>query len=184
MAKTKTKRKKIEEVIEVPEGINVEIKKEMIKFVKDGAEIEKKLFYPAVKQDSNLIISCEKPTKRDKKLIKSAAAHVKNIVNGLEEKYVYKLQICSVHFPMNVSVQGNEVIIKNFLGEVKDRKAKILPNTEVKIEGEVVSVESCDKDAAGQTAANIETATKVKNRDRRIFQDGIFITEKQKGRKK
>ena len=32
-----------------------------------------------------------------------------------------------------------------------------------------------------QTAANIELSTKVKNKDHRVFLDGVYIYEKKKG---
>lgn len=174
-------RKSILENIILPEGINAELKGDILKLSKDTNSIEKKLYYPIKVQGNVIKIECEKSTKNQKKLIKSAAAHIRNMIAGLGKKYVYKLQICSVHFPMTVAVKGSEVSVKNFLGEVKDRKAKILPGVVVKIEKEIVTVESCDKEKAGQTAANIETMTRICNRDRRVFQDGIYITEKHKG---
>ena len=180
----KLRRKPIKEEIEVPESMKVELVDNIVKISKGSEAIEKKISYIPEIKDNKITFENKKPTKMDKKMIKSSLAHIANIINGLEEKYVYKLQICSAHFPMNVKVEGKEIIIKNFLGEVKDRKAKILDNVEVKIEGEEIKIESSDKDKAGQTAANIESATKINNRDRRIFQDGIYITEKQKGRKK
>ncbi|MFH0936330.1 MAG: 50S ribosomal protein L6 [Candidatus Woesearchaeota archaeon] len=79
---------------------------------------------------------------------------------------------------MNVSIKENNIIINNFLGEKIPRKAKILPNVKVDIQGDIIVLESNNKESAGQTAANIEQATRITNRDRRIFQDGIFITEK------
>jgi len=49
---------------------------------------------------------------------------------------------------------------------------------EVKIEEQIIIVESPDLELAGQTAASIEKLCKITNRDRRIFQDGIYIYEK------
>ena len=55
---------------------------------------------------------------------------------------------------------------------------KIKEGVKVAVEGDKVKVEGTDKELVGQTAANIETLTKIKGRDRRIFQDGIFIINK------
>lgn len=177
----KMARKKILETIEIPEGITAEINGNRIKLSSGNEKTEKKMGYEARKEGTKIIFECEKPTKKEKKLIKTSVAHIRNMISGLGKKYIYKLQVCAVHFPMNVSIKGDELIIKNFLGEVKDRKAKILNDVSAKIEKDIVILESCDKEKAGQTAANIEKATRIRNRDRRIFQDGIFITEKNKG---
>ena len=97
---------------------------------------------------------------------------------GINEKFAYKLEACNVHFPMTLKIEGNKLAINNFLGEKTPRHAEILPNVDVDIKGQVITLTSHDKEAAGQTAANFEKATKVRNRDRRIFQDGIYITQK------
>jgi Ribosomal protein L6P/L9E len=181
---TKSKRKKIHDEIEIHSDITIELSGDKLKLKKDKHEVDVGLQYPAKIEGKTLIFDCERPTKREKKLIKSTMAHIKNAVNGLGEKYVYRMQVCFVHFPMNIVIKGNEIVIKNFLGEVKDRKAKILDNVIVKLDKEIITVESPDKNKAGQTAANIEQATRINKRDRRIFQDGIYILEKQKGAKR
>ena len=167
--------------IEIPEGIEVEINGQEI-FVKgNGLENKKKFDFGRInvqKKNNKIILDAKKATKREKKMMGTIATHIKNLFKGIKEKFVYKLEICHLHFPMNVAVNEKEVIIKNFLGENKERKAKILPGVEVKMEGNILTVESHNKEAAGQTAANIEKTTKIKNKDRRVFQDGIFITNK------
>ena len=100
------------------------------------------------------------------------------LTKGLNENFTYRLEVAYVHFPMTAKVEKNHVSIINFLGEKVARSAKILEDTEVKIEGNKITVSSVDVEKAGQTAANIEKATTVTNKDRRIFQDGIFITKK------
>ena len=76
---------------------------------------------------------------------------------------------------MSVSVDKNRVIIKNFLGEKTPRSAKILEGINIKVEGFDVIVTGIDLEKVGQTAANIESACRITNRDRRVFQDGIYI---------
>ena len=174
----------IREEIEIPEGFNVELTDDSVRIMKDGKTSEKKVYFPVKKEGNKLVVIKEKATKRDKRIIKTWIAHIKSDIGGLRKRYVYRMQICSVHFPMNVSVKGQEIMIKNFLGEVKERKAKIINDVDVKVEKEFVIVESFDKEKAGQTAANIENATRVRSRDRRVFQDGIFIIEKEKGVRK
>jgi len=89
------------------------------------------------------------------------------------------MRIIHSHFPMNVQVSGKEVIITNFTGEKKPRKAKIIgPNTAVEVKGKDVIVKGTNKEHVGQTVANIESITKVRRKDLRVFQDGIYLTEK------
>jgi len=131
-------------------------------------------------KDKKIVVSTAHSRRKERKILYTVKSHIKNMIQGVMENFVYRLQICSIHFPMAVSVnkEKNVVVIKNFLGETKERTAKILPNTDIKIEKEIIIVTGPNKESVGQTAANIETATRIKARDRRIFQDGIFIISK------
>lgn len=174
---------KISEKVEFPEGQEFNFSGNTIKISKNSKEAKKSfnLKNIVVKKEKNaIILECEKSTKRERKMINTIVAHIKNMINGLEKNYVYKLEIAYLHFPITLEIkkEKGEIIIKNFLGEKKPRVCKILNGAEVKIEKNLITVESHDKEIAGQTAANLEIATKIKKRDRRKFQDGIFITEK------
>jgi large subunit ribosomal protein L6 len=81
---------------------------------------------------------------------------------------------------MNVSHDKaeNVLVVKNFLGEKVDRRIKLVEGVDVKVDKEIIELESHDREKAGQCAANIEKGTRVRNKDRRVFQDGIFIIEK------
>jgi len=173
------KKSELKKELEIPEGAEASIHGNEIAIKKNNVEIKKrftKVFL--IKEGNKIIIKTNKATKREKRQINSIVSHLKNMFAGLDKKFVYRLQICAVHFPMTATIKGKEISIKNFLGETKERKARIMPDAEVKIEGDIISVESFDKDAAGQTAANIEKATRLSGRDRRVFQDGIFMIEK------
>jgi large subunit ribosomal protein L6 len=175
----KEKLKELKREMEIPTDIEVEVKNNEIHAKKEDKEIRKR--FPKVlveKQENKIVIKTKRSTKREKKQINTIYSHIENIFQGLKEKFVYKLQVCSVHFPMNVSIKDDEIIIKNFLGETKERKAKILSGADVKIEKDIITVESVNKELAGQTAANIEKAAEQKGRDKRIFQDGVFMIEK------
>lgn len=179
-------KQKISEELQIPEGISCEFANKTLKCKKDGKELSKVINVPSVDvkiENNKIILKCEAGNKNKFKIIKSYIAHFKNMFSGLQEEYTYKLEACNVHFPMTLKVEKDKLIVSNFLGEKVPRFAKILPNVKVEIKGQKITINSSDKDAAGQTAANFEKATKIKNRDRRIFQDGIFLVERPGGAK-
>ncbi len=165
--------------IAVPEGVDVDVAGDRVAIKNPPMERRFILHNVSLKKEGNsIILMADNATKREKKIIGSVAAHIKNMLS--QQLFEYRLQICSVHFPINVSIDksANEVVIKNFLGETKERRAKIIANVDTKIQGDIIVVSSRDKEAAGQTAANIEVATRISMHDRRVFQDGIFMTQK------
>lgn len=125
-----------------------------------------------------LVVQSSNTTKRGKKLVQSCASHFRNLVEGVTKGFVYKLKVCTGHFPVTVKVEKDTVVISNFLGEKIPRTAKILSGVSVKVSSDILTVEGADLEHVSQTAGNIEQATRILARDRRRFQDGIYITEK------
>jgi large subunit ribosomal protein L6 len=173
-------KKDLTEEIVLPEGVEAEITDRKVS-VKSNNVVNERFFNYSIsmkKDDGKIILSEKKATKREKNQLMSAKAHILNMIKGLKEKYVYKLQICTIHFPVTTTIDKGEFVVKNFLGEIKPRKLKLKPGVEVKVEKEIITVSSHNKELAGQTAADIECLTKIKSRDRRVFQDGIFIVQR------
>jgi len=130
------------------------------------------------REDNKVIIETYMADRRTKALVGTLASHLKNMIKGVTRGYTYKLKIVYSHFPVTVVVdEANRIVrIKNFLGEKADRIAKIVgDDVKVRVVGDEIIVEGIDKEHVGQTAANIELATKVKDKDRRIFVDGIYL---------
>ena len=174
-------KKEIFQEIEIPEEVEAEINGSILTVKGKEGEIKRTFNTNKIileKKDNKISVGNKKATKSEKKMINTIISHVKNMIKGVQEKFEYKLKVCSSHFPISVEIRENEVIIKNFLGEKIPRKSKILEKVEIKIDNDIISVSSFDKELAGQTAANLEKATRIKTRDRRIFQDGIFIISK------
>jgi len=170
----------IKKEIELPEQVSIDLNL-TIKITGPQGEVEKKLIHPKIKikqEEGKIILESKNATKKGKKIINSFEAHIKNMISGVNEKHTYKIKICSGHFPMNVSVNNNQLIVKNFIGENTPRKLDIKTGAEVKVEGDEIIVASTSKEIAGQVAADIEQLTKIKKKDIRIFQDGCYITEK------
>lgn len=146
-------------------------------------ETKKKISHPKIRieiKDNKIVFSADKATKREKAILGSFYKHIVNMIKGVKEGFVYRLKICSGHFPMQVSVSGQQLIIKNFFGERVPRIVNFKEGVKVRVDGNFVLLESCDKELAGQTAAKIEETCKIRKRDLRIFQDGIWLVEKGK----
>jgi|SRR3989344_3203286 len=177
---TKEKQSIIEE-IKIPENVNFEIIGSMMKISGPVGENEFPFKHPRVsikKEDGKIVLRSNGKKRNQKKIIMSLKSHLKNMVDGVIKNYTYKLKICSGHFPMTVSVLNNKVIIKNFFAEKIPRQANILSKVNVKIDHDLITVSGANKENVGQTAANLEQACRITNKDRRVFMDGIYIISK------
>ena len=119
--------------------------------------------------------------KRDYSILHTARSIIRNICEGLIEGYTIKMKVVFAHFPITVKVEGKTVLIENFQGERAPRVTKIVGNTKVIPKGEDVILTGEVWTDITQTAANIELHTKVKDKDHRVFLDGIYVYEKKKG---
>lgn len=174
-------KKPLYQTIEIPEGLEVKIEDGEVIVKGPKGEVTREFNFENLsveKKEDKIKIGNEKSTKKEKRMMNTIAARLRNMIKGVQEPFEYKLKVTSSHFPISVKIEGNEAIIKNFLGEKIPRKLNIPEGVEVKIDRDIISIVSCNKESAGQAAANFEVATKIKGRDKRIFQDGIWILDK------
>ena len=165
----------------IPEKVIVDLKDGHFIVKGPKGEVKRTFIFPKikiVKNNNEIVFTALKPTKREKAAIYSTEAHLKNAFKGVLNGSTYKLKICSGHFPMKVTLKGNLFEVKNYMGETVPRRLTIKPGVDVQVKEPEITVSSPDKDLAAQTAAAIEQVARRANFDRRIFQDGIYITVK------
>lgn len=173
----------IEERIDVPQGVTASMCGSTVNIKGPKGTLNRNLFHPKVKirvEGAELVVSCELPRIKDKAVVGTFAAHLRNMIEGVTIGFEYDMKIVYSHFPMKTAVKGDKFIIENFLGERSPRQAKILGDTKIQVKGNDVVLTGTDIEAVSQTAANIERATKIWGYDPRVFQDGIYIVEKAK----
>ncbi len=116
--------------------------------------------------------------KRSRALLRTWVAHLRNLTGGLTLGVEARLKVVAAHFPMKVSVKGDDLVIENFLGEKYPRTAHLVPGTTARVDGEFVTIEGFDVEHVGQSAAAIERTTHIRDYDPRVFQDGIYLIER------
>ncbi|MEM4258548.1 MAG: 50S ribosomal protein L6 [Candidatus Thermoplasmatota archaeon] len=170
----------LKETIKIPEHVTATYAQGVMTIKGPHGELTRTMNHPKLEiqlHDGCIEIICRGTIHRkEKALVGTYRAHVRNMIKGVTEGYTYTMKTVYSHFPIKTSVDKNRVVIQNFLGERAPRYAEICDNVKVEVKGDIVIVSGIDREKVGQTAANIERATKVKNRDVRVFQDGIYLT--------
>ena len=167
--------------VEIPKGVSATFSHKMLTIKGPKGEIKREVKQKLVDtkiEGDKIIFSSHRNNRTNRKMVGSIAAHARNMVRGSQNPHVYTLKICSGHFPMTVAVQGNKLTVKNFLGEKVARVLEIKTGAEVKVNGDHVTVTCASKDTAGQVAADIEQLIRRPGFDSRVFQDGIYIINK------
>jgi large subunit ribosomal protein L6 len=170
--------------IEIPDDVSAETDHLELTVEGPNGSVTRRLWYPDIDvsvDDGAVVIASENEDAKTNATVGTFESHVSNMVHGVTEGWEYTMEVYYAHFPMQVTVDGDEVVIENFLGEKAARRAPIRGDTDVQVDGETVRLSGSDKEAVGQTAADIEQLTKVTDKDTRVFQDGVYIVEKPTG---
>jgi len=171
----------IKEEIPIPDGVQVHFEQNHLTVKGKKGELIREFSHPKITisiTEQGILIHCKQPRRKQKALVGTFVAHMKNMMKGVTTGFEYHMKTVYSHFPIKTSVEGTSFVIQNFLGERAPRKADILSGISVDISGENITVKGIDKEKVGQTVANIERAAKVKRRDIRVFQDGVYRISK------
>ena len=134
-------------------------------------------------EKNKVIFSTNFPKGGTLALIKTIMSIINNLIIGVQTNYMYTSKIAYSHFPCSVRVdEKNQIIfVENFLGERAPRKANFPKNVKVEVKGDDVYFIGPDKEALGQSAANVKRACRIRKKDPRVFQDGVYLYRKQLG---
>ena len=173
----------IESHIAIPDGVTVSLDGNTLTAKGPKGELSRNFSHPRVNvvvADGKVTVSCEYPRIKDKAMVGTYAAHIKNMIKGVTVGFTYHLKVVFSHFPMKVTVNDKEkrVEVNNYMGGHAPRYAVIVGDSKVKISGQDITVTGISIEDVGQTAANIERSTMRGGFDKRVFEDGIYIVHK------
>jgi large subunit ribosomal protein L6 len=169
------------EEIELPEDVDASVEHLDLTVEGPNGNVTRRLWYPDVTvsvTDGAVHIDTDEADAKTLATVGTFQSHVENMIHGVTEGWEYQMEVFYSHFPMQVNVEGDEVVIENFLGERAPRRAPIHGDTEVSVDGEEITLAGPNIEDVGQTAADIEQLTRVSGKDTRVFQDGVYITSK------
>ncbi|MGD2200426.1 MAG: 50S ribosomal protein L6 [Candidatus Bathyarchaeota archaeon] len=172
----------VENSVDIPETVNLTLEGSEVTVTGENGSVSRDFRHARLGLEhagGTFKVWAVNPRKKEAALVNTLIAHVRNMIKGVTEGFTYKLKIVFVHFPITVKVQGNQITIQNFIGERKDRYAKIYGNVQVSVEGDDIIVRGPDIEEVAQTAANIQQACKIRRKDLRKFLDGIYVYSKE-----
>jgi len=174
----------ISKTVQVPDNVDANLEGKKIEVKGTKGSLTRDFSFAPISieaEGKNIRIWAKWPRKKEAALVGTISSHIQNMITGVTKGYSYKLKIVFSHFPISIKVQDKFVLIENFTGERRARRVKIIGDVKVKLEPEDIIVEGVNLEDVSQTAANIEQATKVRNKDPRVFLDGIYVYEKNEG---
>jgi large subunit ribosomal protein L6 len=176
----------VERIVDIPADVKVEIADRKVKVSGPKGTLEDDLSHlPCVLEldKGRVRVRSSWPRKADIAKTGTAAARIGNMIKGVRAGFTFKMKVVHAHFPVTLKVSEKErkLLIENFTGEKTPRIARIVGDSKVKTSGDEIIIQGINLEDVSQTAANIEQSTKIKDKDQRVFLDGIYVFEKKEG---
>ncbi len=173
-----------QQVVELPQGVTASLAGRTLSVKGKLGEAKKqfdKINVHLAVDGGKVTVSPFSTKRKDNVIVNTVVSLVNNMVTGVSKGYTYRLKVVYAHFPISVKTKGDEIHVENFVGERSPRVAKVVGACKVSVDGDDIIVKGVSVEDVGQTAANVELATKIKRKDQRIFLDGVYIYQKGEG---
>ncbi|KAF8417021.1 ribosomal protein L6, alpha-beta domain-containing protein [Tirmania nivea] len=177
------------EKLVVPDGVEVKILARTVTVAGSRGKLTKDLKHlnvSFVRQSPAVIeIQLHHGLRKDVATLRTVKTLIENMITGVTKGYKYKMRYVYAHFPINVNIENvdgkTQVEIRNFIGEKIVRRVTMLPGVTVEastnVKDELV-LSGNSLENVSQSAADIQQACHVKNKDIRKFLDGIYVSER------
>ena len=170
--------------IQIPDSVKVNLKGSMLHVQGPLGHVYKNFKkIPVVIEinDNKILLKQTGERKKHYAILNTAKSIIQTLCSGVIDGFTIKMKVVYSHFPITVKVEGKKILIENFQGERAPRVSMINGDTKVDVKGDDVIISGPVLTDVSQTAANVELKSKVKNKDHRVFLDGIYRYSKSKG---
>ncbi|KAK4547381.1 60S ribosomal protein L9A [Oleoguttula mirabilis] len=180
-----------QEQLTIPEGVKVHIKTRIVTVEGPRGKLQKNLGHIAVSfshPEANIInIELHHGARKNVAALRTVRTLINNLIIGVTKGYKYKMRYVYAHFPINVNLDKSkdtglwEVEIRNFLGEKIIRRVVMQPGVDVEASKNIkdqLELTGNSLENVSQSAADIQQACRVRNKDIRKFLDGLYVSER------
>jgi large subunit ribosomal protein L6 len=178
----------IDEEVTVPKGVSASIEGKVITLKGKKGTITEDFSHARVIDikliENTFYLHADFPRKNVVAETSTIKNLIKNMIRGVQEGYEYSMKIVYSHFPITVDPpkgKDEEILVRNFIGERSPRVTKKIGDVKITANKEEVIVSGVSKEHVGQTCANIQLLCKIREKDKRVFQDGVYVFKKMVG---
>lgn len=170
--------------IDVPEGISVEvIDKTKLRVRGPLGELERDFSKMDIilwleNEGRRIMIGVPSTRRKYRARLNAVRTHIRNMFTGVTKGFTYHLKVYYKHFPIKVEVEGNKLLIKNFLGEKAPRVVEIPEGVTVEVREDDVIIRGLDIEKVGMLWGRIRLVQKIRDKDPRKFMDGLYLWRK------
>lgn len=185
--KKKSKAKEKEDIsaeVEIPEKVTVKFADGILEVSGPKGNVRKDFERIPVNlsiEDKKITVKPYGKRKKDLAITNTCRSIIRNMITGVLDGYTYRLKVVFAHFPISIKIKGKQISIENFFGERSPRVIDIIGDCKVSVEDEDLVIKGASLEDVSQTSANVELGTKIKDKDARVFLDGLYVYSRENG---
>ena len=138
-------------------------------------------------EERSLAVSCHICSRKRAALVKTVASHITNMIRGVTRLCFARCVAIYSHFPVEVLVEtdGSAVQVNKFMSKFFRKRFEMPLGVKVRLneksefnKGKEFVLEGTDLERVSNCAHLIARNVRVKNKDKRVFLDGIYVAAK------